>query len=148
MTFCGLSFQQVMTIVTVSVLVVCIGYCFAKWTIQYLHRSIYRAAGKSDYGWSDYDKKRAFALDWFLGGTERLIALMLTLFSPNDLSVFVGGWVAAKLASNWHRDISDCDDIEKKVRPRLALASLVGSAVSFGAAVGTGLLLREFLPLA
>jgi hypothetical protein len=63
-------------------------------------------------------------LDFYLGATERAVAIVLYLFAPANLIWFIGGWVTLKFALNWqridpkkrlsasvssHRQ-SDCDD--------------------------------------
>jgi hypothetical protein len=50
--------------------------------------------------------KQKFA-DWmglfFVGGTERAVALTLVLWAPAYLPAFIGGWVVLKFALGWQR---------------------------------------------
>src|SRR6478672_2706685 len=46
-------------------------------------------------------------IDVFLGSTERAIATTLVIGAPSQLSLFIGGWVALKMAVNWQRKAGD-----------------------------------------
>ena len=68
---------------------------------------------------------------FWVGGTERAIVTTLVIYSPQNLSIFIGGWVAAKLAAGWSRYSG----------PEYASAnfiSLVGSVLSVSAAIAAG----------
>jgi hypothetical protein len=73
-------------------------------------------------------------LDLWLGGVERAIATTLTIFAPNLLAAFVGGWVVLKMATNWQRS-------SEPNASQLGLAALIGSAFSFSVAIAVGLAL-------
>jgi len=81
------------------------------------------------------DQRRDFLrwTDVFVGCTERAIATTLVILAPPLLPGFIGGWVALKFAANWQRKVGD------DVGPP-SLIALVGSAISFAAAIAAGLL--------
>src|SRR5215831_15395302 len=41
---------------------------------------------------------------FFIGVTERAVALTLVLWAPPYLPTFIGGWVALKFALGWQRE--------------------------------------------
>ena len=83
------------------------------------------------------DAKYSFEpLDLWLGTTERAIAMSLMICSPGTLPTFIGGWTAAKIAANWAR-IQPVDDYARTGQ----LVALIGSALSFGLAIGGALLI-------
>jgi hypothetical protein len=84
------------------------------------------------------DAPESFAwLDFWLGATERGVALGLMLWAKDYLPAFIGAWVAAKLAANWLRLKSE--DIEVR---RGHLIALIGSALSFALAIGAAVLIQ------
>src|SRR3954447_9830479 len=49
-------------------------------------------------------KRKSFKwIDFWMGGTERAVALTLVLLAPLYLPAFVGGWIGLKFAANWKR---------------------------------------------
>ena len=78
-------------------------------------------------------KKRSvwLPLHLWVGSCERIIATTLFIWTPKQLPIFIGGWVAAEFAAGWGRrkgeDASDGHFI-----------SLVGNAVSFAIAIAAG----------
>ena len=70
-----------------------------------------------------------FAWDVFwIGTTERMIATVLFINSPRQLPIFIGGWVAAKIAAGWGRR----QDAEFSASHFIAL---IGNAWSFAIAI-------------
>jgi len=87
------------------------------------------------------DAKHCFEpLDFWLGVTERAIAMALMLCAPDTLPTFVGGWTAAKIAANWAR-IKPVDEYVRKGQ----LVALIGGALSFALAIGGALLIKRIL---
>jgi len=76
------------------------------------------------------------SLDWSIGTIERFVATTLTIFAPTLLAPFVGGWVALKFAANWQARKQGDEGLLAKHR----LVALIGSALSFGWAIGVGIL--------
>jgi hypothetical protein len=73
--------------------------------------------------------------DIYVGFTERAIATTLYIFAPTALALFIGGWVAAKIAGSWtHRQKQHYIQAQKLF--------LVGNALSFGLAIWAGHLYR------
>lgn len=98
--------------------------------IRFMHRTSGPRIESGDVG---QNKKNWRLQDFWVGGTERAIVTTLVIFSPTNLPLFIGGWVAAKLAAGWSRYSG----------PEFAsahLISLVGSALSIAAAIAAGLL--------
>lgn len=106
---------------------------------------------KSRFGESGVDYKlrmkrnRPKFWDWekllyhfFVGCSERAIALTLLIWLPSKLVLFVGGWTTLKIAAAWGRQ-RDAKDSRRHV------LALVGSAMSFSIAVGVGLLFNPNL---
>jgi hypothetical protein len=94
-------------------------------------------------------------IDFVLGAIERFIALALFVFYPDQLPWFIGAWVALKFAANWKRYPAPVPASTSKLRanPRSAekrleeaaegsLLFLIGNALSFGTAIGGGILLQ------
>ena len=77
-------------------------------------------------------KNRRWQQFW-IGGTERAIVTTLVIFSPKSVPIFIGGWVAAKLAAGWTR-FSGVKYASGN------MISLVGSAFSMAAAIAAGLM--------
>lgn len=69
-------------------------------------------------------------LTFWVGGTERAIAMTLAFFAPNQVPIFIGGWIALKFAAGWKRESPLQDDVISN-----SLLSLVGSVWSFGFAM-------------
>jgi hypothetical protein len=78
-------------------------------------------------------------LDFWVGGIERAVATTLILYaSGNYLPQFIGGWVVLKFAAHWQR--------HQGVRfGRQSLVALLGSVLSFAAAIGATLYMRPDL---
>ncbi|MCB2062620.1 MAG: hypothetical protein KDE25_04015 [Novosphingobium sp.] len=75
----------------------------------------------------------------WVGGTERAIVTTLVIYSPKTIPIFIGGWVAAKLAAGWTR-FSGVEYASGNV------IGLVGNAFSFAAAIAAGMLIApDFL---
>jgi hypothetical protein len=77
-------------------------------------------------------------LDFWLGGTERCVATTLILFAPRYLPTFIGGWVVLKFAANWQRH-------KGTEFGQPSLIALLGSVLSFAAAIGATLYMRPDL---
>jgi hypothetical protein len=78
--------------------------------------------------------------DWsvfFIGATERAVALTLVLLAPPYLPPFIGGWVALKFALGWQR--------ERKTKEALtgSMLALIGNVLSFTIAIGVGVYLNR-----
>jgi len=73
---------------------------------------------------------------FFLGVTERAVALTLVLWAPPYLPTFIGGWVALKFALGWQR--------ERKTSEALtaSMLALIGNVLSFAIAIGVGVVLN------
>jgi hypothetical protein len=93
-----------------------------------------------------------------LGGIERIIALILFLYRPDQLPWFIGAWVGLKFAANWKRYPApmatsasrlrpDPRSAEKRVQDAAegSLLFLIGNAISFGIAIGAAVLLQQWL---
>jgi hypothetical protein len=86
------------------------------------------------------DAQRCFEpLEFWLGSTERFIAMVLMLGTPGTLPTFIAGWTAAKIAANWARIKPDSSAYVRTGQ----LVALIGSALSFGLAIGGALLIEE-----
>ena len=73
-------------------------------------------------------------VDFWVGTTERLVAMALLCHAPQYLAAFIGGWIALKFAANWKR-------LDNKTDPTVAqgsLLSFVGNVVSFSFAIVVG----------
>jgi hypothetical protein len=77
-------------------------------------------------------------MDFWLGTTERAIAMAIMLWTPENLAVFVGGWTAAKIAANWGRMKSDGTYVRTG-----HLIALIGSAISFALAISGAVLIKR-----
>jgi hypothetical protein len=73
---------------------------------------------------------------FFIGVTERAVALTLVLWAPPYLPSFIGGWVALKFALGWQR--------ERKTSEALtgSMLALIGNVLSFAIAIGVGVVLN------
>jgi len=73
---------------------------------------------------------------FFIGVTERAVALTLVLWAPPYLPTFIGGWVALKFALGWQR--------ERKTSEALtaSMLALIGNVLSFAIAIGVGVVLN------
>jgi hypothetical protein len=80
------------------------------------------------------------AIDFWLGTTERVIAMCLAIWQPETLPAFIGAWTAAKIAANWGKMKSE----DEYVRTG-QLVALIGSALSFGLAIIGAALLKRLL---
>jgi hypothetical protein len=80
-------------------------------------------------------------LDLWLGGAERAIATTLVFYAPKYLVVFIGAWVALKLALGWQRRAGSTR-VPEEVITR-SLLSLAGSATSFAIAAVVGVLFHR-----
>lgn len=77
-------------------------------------------------------------LDFWVGGTERAVATTLILFAPHYLPTFIGGWVVLKFAANWQRH-------KGTEFGKPSLIALIGSVLSFTAAIGATIYMRPDL---
>lgn len=79
-------------------------------------------------------KDRPFVrwLDVWVGFTERAIATTLFIWAPAQLPLFIGGWIAAKIAGAWGR-------ITDQSYAPAHLVALVGNALSFAIAIVGGM---------
>lgn len=70
-------------------------------------------------------------LTFWVGGTERAVAMTLAFFAPSQVPIFIGGWIALKFAAGWKRQspLQNNDVISN------SLLSLVESVWSFGFAM-------------
>src|SRR3990167_1087530 len=112
-----------MTYVLAYVLSVAGGWLIAGVAIHIMRKSICVPRGRF-FKW----------IDVWVGGSERAVATTLLLFAPAQLAVFIGGWMALKLAANWQRS-TDPD------APQTTFVAMVGSVVSFSVAIAAPLLL-------
>ena len=94
-------------------------------------------------------KDRSLApLDFWLGGTERCVAVTLIWSAPGYLASFIGAWIALKFAAHWKRQEIESglsgDDRQRALQyvTNGSLLFLIGSAISFAVAVACGLLLN------
>jgi|GEM_PF-3098424 len=74
-------------------------------------------------------------MTFYVGGIERMITLTLVLWAPAQVPLFIGGWIALKMAANWQRQKG----------PEAAqgnLLALVGNALSFSIPIAVGLWLN------
>jgi hypothetical protein len=74
-------------------------------------------------------------LDIYVGGCERIVVTTLVMFAPKYVPVFIGGWIVLKFAANW----------ERRTEPKAnqaSLVALVGSVLSFSAAILAGLIVN------
>jgi hypothetical protein len=76
-------------------------------------------------------------LDLWLGATERSVAIALTLWAPAQLPLFIGAWVAAKLAANWQKIKENTPTVRNG-----HMLALVGNAISFGIAIGAAVVIK------
>jgi hypothetical protein len=74
-------------------------------------------------------------LAFSVGVTERTAAILLSIFLPNYLGWFIGGWMAYKYAVNWQQH-------EKVAARDKSLMALVGTAWSFIMALAAGFLIN------
>jgi hypothetical protein len=78
-------------------------------------------------------------IEWagfWIGLTERAVALTLVIWAPRYLARFIGGWILLKFAIGWQRT---------PLNPKVALGSLlalIGNVLSFAAAIAGGLYLN------
>ena len=72
---------------------------------------------------------------FFIGATERAVALTLVLWAPAYLPAFIGGWVVLKFALGWQRVTED-----RQVTTQSHLA-LIGNVISFAIPIAVGLAL-------
>ena len=75
---------------------------------------------------------------FFIGATERCVALALVLWAPPYLPAFVGGWVLLKFSLGWLR----VKDGGEEARTD-SMLSLIGSVLSFAIAVLLGVALNR-----
>jgi len=75
-------------------------------------------------------------IDFWLGTSERYVAMLLFAYRADQLPWFIGAWVSLKFAANWkrHRD----PDAQ-----RASLLFLVGNVLSFGFAIALALLAQR-----
>lgn len=79
-------------------------------------------------------KERPPFSEWsvfFIGVTERAVALTLVLMAPPYLPVFIGGWVVLKFALGWQRE-------KDKNAAAGSMLALIGNVLSFAVAVAVG----------
>jgi hypothetical protein len=74
---------------------------------------------------------------FFVGATERFVALTLVLLAPPYLPTFIGGWVLLKFAIGWQR-VEKHDDETAKQR----FFALIRSVLSFSIAIAIGVFLN------
>jgi len=93
------------------------------------------------------DKRVKAHLDWFLGITERLIFTTFFVFSPSDAIIAMGGWLALKLATGWHKRTEESRPYFQLLIRSLSLSALLGSAISLSFAIIGGLLIKYGISL-
>jgi hypothetical protein len=69
------------------------------------------------------------------GIIERFIATTLYIYGAHAVEVFIGGWMALKLAANWQRVPFISERHGDEVRTS-TIISLLGNAISFIFAIG------------
>ncbi|WP_271079488.1 hypothetical protein [Aurantiacibacter sp. MUD61] len=74
-------------------------------------------------------------MTFYVGGVERMITLTLVLWAPAQLPLFIGGWIALKMAANWQRQ-KGADAAQGN------LLALVGNALSFSIPIAVGVWLN------
>lgn len=74
-------------------------------------------------------------LNFFIGATERAIALTIILAAPKQLFIFIGGWIALKMAAYWQRFVGNTHAVDNQI-------AILGNAISFSFAIGVGVLLN------
>jgi hypothetical protein len=75
-------------------------------------------------------------MGFWIGFTERAVALTLVILAPRYLVTFVGGWILLKFAIGWQRT---------PLTPKLARGvqlALIANVLSFGIAIAVGLYLN------
>ncbi len=97
------------------------------WLIRYL--SLEKRAPKTSELWGDWSV-------FFIGATERAVALALVLTAPPYLPAFVGGWILLKFALDWQR-AEKGDDVMTD-----SMLAMVGNVLSFAVAIGAGIILN------
>ena len=84
--------------------------------------------------WTAGVKRPSFKwIDFWLGTTERVVAMSLFALNTDKLPWFIGAWVGLKFAANWKRQTG----------PDAAAGSmlfLIGNVLSFGYAIGSAAL--------
>jgi hypothetical protein len=87
-------------------------------------------------------------LDWgvfFLGNTERLVAVALVVWAPSYLPSFIGGWVVLKFALGWQARMSDKEHPSKEERDKIrqgSMLAMIGNVLSFAIAIAVGWVLN------
>jgi hypothetical protein len=76
------------------------------------------------------------AIDFWVGGTERAVATTLVIIAPPYVGLFIGAWVALKMAANWQR--RESSDLVRTA----TMTALLGSVFSFAVAICAGLLVN------
>jgi hypothetical protein len=109
----------------VAYLTVCVGGWFAVACCMYVMR------------WLTLPGERHKFTEWsvfFVGLTERAVALTLVIFAPPYLPSFIGAWVALKFALGWKR---------VDYGPPTAtgsLLALIGNVLSFAVPIAVGVI--------
>ena len=81
------------------------------------------------------DRPVFHALHFWVGASERIVATTLFIWAPKHLPIFIGGWVAAKIAAGWGRE-------RREDASQGHFIALVGNAVSFAVAIAAGLMVH------
>lgn len=89
---------------------------------------VQRTIGKTSYNFFEWGT-------FWTGITERVLATTLVIWAPKMVPVFIGGWIALKIAAGWSREPGG----EKATGH---LTALLGSAFSFAVAIWAGLLIN------
>jgi hypothetical protein len=78
---------------------------------------------------------------FFVGATERAVALTPVLLAPPYLGSFVGAWVVLKFALGWQRAQQIADKAGKEEDKEVgkgSLLALIGNVLSFAIAIAIG----------
>ena len=123
-------------IVAIVALSIPLGFAFVGCCMRLMRWTI--GSGRSAFKW----------LDFWLGTTERLVAMALFAWKPDQLPWFIGAWVGLKFAANWKRQTSDPRRRRSKDEPdevfQGSLLSLIGNVLSFSFALATVCVTRWF----
>lgn len=86
-------------------------------------------------------------LDWVLGFLERLIFTVFVIFSPKGAITAMGGWLALKLATSWHKRAEENRPNLQLLIRSLSLSALLCGAISLSFAFLGGILIKYSLYL-
>lgn len=73
--------------------------------------------------WSQDDR-----LNFYVGGFERAITVLLAAAAPKQLPWFIGGWILLKMAAFWETQPEGRDHYDKQL-------ALLGNVISFSVAI-------------